>query len=372
MFKISCLKKDLLKATQIIIGAITPKTTLPILSNILIETKKDNITIFATDLEIGMKYIIKCNVIKEGIITLPARHLTNIVKELPEGEIEIIEEKNNIINIKSNKILFQINSLKKDEFPKFPSSPKKQSININTSVIKDMINKTAFAMSHDEVRYVLNGVCLEIEKGGDKNKTLLKAVATDGKRLAYIFNSVNAPDNYTKKVIIPSKTINEISRIIDEWENIKIIIGEKQINFETDNIIITSRLIEGHFPDYNQILPKKHKERVKLNTEQFLTSVKRVALLINDKTNYIKLNLKKDVMLLSIETPEVGQAQEEIEIDYKGEELIMAFNPNYIMDILKNIRDDEIYFDFIDTENPGVIRQANLDNYLCVIMPIKV
>ena len=371
MLKVSCLKKDLLKATQIIIGAITPKTTLPILSNILIETKKDNITIFATDLEIGMKYTVKCNVIKEGIITLPARHLTNIVKELPEGEIEIIEEKNNIINIKSGKILFRINSLKKDEFPKFPSSPKKQSIDINTSVIKDMINKTAFAMSHDEVRYVLNGVYLEIEKG-DKNKTLLKAVATDGKRLAYIFNSVNAPDNYSKKVIIPLKTINEISRIIDEWEDIKIIIGEKQINFETNNIIITSRLIEGHFPDYNQILPKKYKERVKLDTEQFLTSVKRVALLINDKTNYIKLNLKKDVMLLSIETPEVGQAQEEIEIDYKGEEITMAFNPNYIMDVLKNIGDDEIYFDFIDSENPGVIRQVNLDNYLCVIMPIKI
>jgi len=371
MLKISCLKKDLLKATQIIIGAITPKTTLPILSNILIETNKDNITIFATDLEIGMKYTVKCNVIKEGIITLPARHLTNIVKELPEGEIEIIEEKNNIINIKSGKILFRINSLKKDDFPKFPSSPKKQSININTSVIKDMINKTAFAMSHDEVRYVLNGVCLEIEKG-DKNKTLLKAVTTDGKRLAYIFNGVNIPDNYTKKVIIPSKTINEISRIIDEWESIKIIIGEKQINFETDNIIITSRLIEGHFPDYSQILPKKHKERVKLNTEQFFTSVKRVALLINDKTNYIKLNLKKDVMLLSIETPEVGQAQEEIEIDYKGEELTIAFNPNYIMDVLKNIGDDEVYFDFIDSENPGVIRQVNLDNYLCVIMPIKI
>ena len=371
MFKINCLKKDLLKATQIIIGAITMKTTLPILSNILMEAKKDSITIFATDLEIGMKYTLKCNVIKEGIITIPARHLINIVKELPEGEIDIIEEKNNIINIKSNKILFQINSIKKDDFPKFPTSPKEQSINISTNILKDIMNKTAFAMSHDEVRYVLNGVYLEIEKK-NKNTALLKAVATDGKRLAYIFNSVNAPDNYSKKVIIPLKTINEISRIIDEWEDIKIIIGEKQINFETDNIIITSRLIEGHFPDYNQILPKKYKERVKLDTEQFLTSVKRVALLINDKTNYIKLNLKKDVMLLSIETPEVGQAQEEIEIDYKGEDITMAFNPNYIMDVLKNIGDDEIYFDFIDSENPGVIRQVSLDNYLCVIMPIKI
>ena len=370
MFKIKCLKKDLLKATQIVIGAITLKTTLPILSNILIEAKKDSISIFATDLEIGMKYTLKCNVIKEGIITLPARHLTNIVKELPGGELEIIEEKNNIIKIKSGKILFSINSLKKDEFPKFPSSLKEQSININTSVIKDVICKTAFAMSHDEVRYVLNGVYLEIEKE-NKNTALLKAVATDGKRLAHIFNSVKAPNDYARKAIVPSKTINEILRIIDEWENIKIVIGEKQINFETDNIIITSRLIEGHFPDYNQVLPKKYKERVKLKTKQFFTSVKRVALLISDKTSYVKLNLKKDLMVLSIETPEVGQAQEEIEIDYKGEELTIAFDPSYIMDVLKNIGDDEIYFDFIDSENPGVIRQVNLDNYLCVIMPIK-
>jgi len=371
MLKINCLKKDLLKATQIIIGAITPKTTLPILSNLLIEAKKDNLSIFATDLEIGMKYTIKCNVIKEGIITLPARHLTNIVKELPGGELEIIEEKNNIIKIKSGKILFSINSLKKDEFPKFPSSLKEQSININTSVIKDVICKTAFAMSHDEVRYVLNGVYLEIGKDGE-NKGLLSAVATDGKRLAYIFNNINIPNNYTKKVIIPSKTIKEIVRIIDEWKNVKIIIGEKQINFETDNLLLTSRLIEGHFPDYNQVLPKKHKERIKLNTEQFITSVKRVALLVSDKTNYIKINLKKDVMILLIESPEIGQAREEIEIDYKGEELTIAFDPNYITDVLKNIRDEEIYFDFIDDENPGVIRQVNSDNYLCVIMPIKI
>ncbi|MCK5594556.1 DNA polymerase III subunit beta [bacterium] len=371
MLKISCLKKDLLKATQIIIGAITLKTTLPILSNILIEAKKDNISIFATDLEIGMKYTIKCNVIKEGIITIPARHLSNIVKELPEGELEIIEEKNNIIKIRSGRILFSINSLKKDEFPKFPSSPKEKSINVSTSVIKDVICKTSFAMSHDEVRYVLNGVYLEIA-GDGKKKALLKAVATDGKRLAYILNDINVPNDYKKKVIVPSKTIKEILRIIDEWENVKIIIGEKQINFETDNILITSRLIEGHFPDYNQVLPKKYKERVKLNTEQFLTSVRRVALLVSDKTNYIKINIKNGVMILSIEAPEVGQAREEIEIDYKGEELIIAFDPNYITDVLKNIKDDEIYFDFIDSENPGVIRQVNSDNYLCVIMPIKI
>ena len=371
MLEISCLKKDLLKATQICIGAITPKTTLPILSNILMEAKKDNISIFATDLEIGMKYTVKCNVIKEGIITIPARHLTNIVKELPDGEFKIIEEKNNIIKIKSGNILFSINTLKKDEFPKFPSSPKEQSINISTSIIKDVMRKTVFAMSHDEVRYVLNGVCFEIGKN-TRSETLLKAVATDGKRLAYIFNNIKIPSDYTKKVIIPSKTIKEILRIIDEWEDVKIIIGEKQINFKTDNILITSRLIEGHFPDYNQVLPKKYKKRIKLNTERFLISLKRVALLISDKTNYIKINLKKDVMVLSIETPEVGQAREEIEIDYKGEELIIAFDPNYIIDVLKNIRDDEIYFDFIDSENPGVIRQVNSDNYLCVIMPIKI
>ena len=371
MLKISCLKKDLLKATQILIGAITPKTTLPILANILIEAKKDSITIFATDLEIGMKYTLKCNVISEGIITLPAKHLTNIVKELPDGEIDITEEKNNVISIKSNKILFQINSIKKDEFPKFPTSPKEQSINISTNVLKDIMRKTSFAMSHDEVMYILNGVYLEIEKK-DKNTALLKAVATDRKRLAYIFNTVNVPDNYTKKAIVPSKTINEILRIIDEWENIKIIIGEKQINFETDNIIITSRLLEGHFPDYNQVLPKKYKERIRLNTEQFLTSVRRVALLVSDKSNFMKLNINKDIMTLSIETPEIGQAHEEIEIDYKGEELTIIFDPNYIIDVLKNIRDDEIYFDFIDSKNPGVIRPVNSDNYLCAIMPLKV
>ena len=240
MLKITCLKKDLLEATQIIIGAITPKTTLPILSNVLIETKKNSITIFATDLEIGMKYTVKCKVIEDGSITIPARRLTNIVKELPEGEIEITEEKNDIVDIKSGNILFKINGLKKDEFPKFPGSPKEQSLDINPNILKEIIRKTAFAMSHDEIRYVLNGTFLEIEVG-QNNTTLLKAVATDGKRLAYIFNNIKAPKNYIKKVIVPSKTINEISRIIDEWKTVKIIIGEKQINFETDNLIITSR-----------------------------------------------------------------------------------------------------------------------------------
>ncbi len=290
--KIKALKSDLVKNIQYVQNVISTKSSLPILSNILIETLKDKIKITATDLDIGISSIFSSDIEEEGSITVPAKRFSDIIKELPEEDILISTMKNNAIIIKCSKCFFKILGLPKEDFPKLPEFINEKHILIGQGVLKKMLSMTSFSVSNDETRYVLNGALFLF----DQKK--LTIVTTDGKRLSLIKQDLSE-NAIQKSIIIPSKAIYELNRVLGDDGDIKITIAENQIRFELNGITIISRLIEGEFPSYEQVIPKETKEKVIVQREEFLASVKRAYLLTTQDSRSIKIDLLKNKMVVS-------------------------------------------------------------------------
>ena len=363
--KIQIKKENLLKATQIIQNIISTKNTLPILSNILIETYENKIKLIGTDLEIGIHYTIPAIIHESGAITIPAKRFTDIVKELPDTDVLLSTLKNNTISITTEHTYFKLLGLPKDDFPKTPQFPEQDILEIEQRMLKNMLIMTMFATSHDEARYILNGILFSI-----KNQTF-RLIATDGRRLAFIERQVQAPKDLTKEVIVPNKAVGELNRILQEEGVIKIIFSENQLIFKTENIILITRLIEGEFPNYEQVIPKESAYKIKINTQRFLMGTRRAALLTHQDSQSIRIDLLKGKMVISKNTPEWGEAKDQIEVAYNGKEMSIGFNPHYLADALKNIHQEEIDFELDGPDKAGVIRTKDLENYVYLVLPMQ-
>ncbi|OGW78142.1 MAG: DNA polymerase III subunit beta [Omnitrophica bacterium RIFCSPLOWO2_02_FULL_45_16] len=356
-------KEILIKGIQDVQNAINPKTTLPILSNILIETGKESISLTTTDLEIGIVSTIPVKPGSEGAITIPAKKFFDIIKELPDGEVSISVKKNNLVNIECQNCVFKIMGLPKDEFPQLPDFKDKDSMMMQRGRLKKMLAMTSFAISRDETRYVLNGVLFVIKPA------YIRIVATDGRRLAMVEEKAQLPKTLERKVIIPAKTVNELGKLLGEEGDVKICFGNNQISFDMGPTKVVSRLIEGEFPNYEQVIPKEVKDKVGIGRPKFLSATKRAALFTNHDSLAVKLELAKDKMVLSKSAPYIGEAREEIGVDYKGKDLAIGFNPDYLVDALKNITEETINFEVSDAEKPGVIRIGS--DYIYVVLPMQ-
>ena len=368
--KITSSKDNLLRGIQIVQNAVSSKSTLPILSHILLEAKKEGIKLTATDLEIGVSVLVQGEVFEEGAITVPARKFSEIIKELPsQTPINISVKKTQSINIESGKSYFRLMGLLKEDFPQLPEFPANYSKNLDMvklpqKLLKQMVQLTSFAMSHDETRYVLNGILFSFK---DK---VLKLVATDGRRLAVIEKAVSEMGNIKKDVIIPMKTIQELNRNLTEEGDVIFCFKENQLQINCGQITITSRLIEGEYPNYDQVIPKKTKEELTIDTQEFLQATKRASILTNQDSQSIKINIIKDKVIITKNTPELGEVREELEVDYKGGELAIGFNPSFLIDVLKNLDAEDIIFGFIDPEKPAVIKSG--DDYTYIVLPMQV
>ncbi|MCX5666402.1 MAG: DNA polymerase III subunit beta [Candidatus Omnitrophica bacterium] len=362
--KFDTTKEILIKGIQEVQNAINPKTTLPILSNILIETGKETVSLTATDLDIGIVSTITVKTGSEGVITVPAKKFFDIIKELPDGEVAISVKKNNLVYIESIGCVFKIMGLPKDEFPQLPDFKDKDSISMQRARLKKMLSMTSFAISRDETRYVLNGVLFVIKP------TYIRIVATDGRRLAMVEEKNQSPKTHEKKVIIPAKTITELVKLLGDEGEVRICFGNNQVLFDMGSTKVVSRLIEGEFPNYEQVIPKETKEKVLITRAKFLSATKRAALFTNPDSLAVKVELAKDKMVLSKNAPYIGEAREEIGVDYKGKDLAIGFNPDYLIDALKNINDEMVPFEVADAEKPGVIRIGS--EYVYVVLPMQI
>jgi len=362
--RISINKEPLLAAIQSVIGVITTKNTLPILSNILIETSKTDVKLTATDLDIGMVVTTPADIVEEGSITIPAKRLIDIVKELPEKQVEVYTKKNNTVVIESEGILFKILGIPKDEFPKLPTLEKEEELVLKQCNLKRMIEMTSFAMSHDETRYVLNGICLVI------SKKFIRMVATDGRRLTIVTEQNETGFKEEKTAIIPTKTIQELTRSLEGDENVQIGFSKNQAMFQLGELFIISRLIEGEFPNYEQAIPKKSDNKVKVKKEELVAAVKRANLLTTPESQAIKLQLAKNKLVVSKTTPEIGEAREDLAAEYSGEDLLIGFNPAYLLDVLKCIKEEDVAIELTGPEKPAVIRIK--DSYIYIVLPMQI
>ena len=361
--KLNIQKENLMKGIQVVQNVISQKSNLPILSYLLLEANdKNSIRLTTTDLDIGITCEIKAQVEETGIIVLPVKKFGDIVKEFPEETIHINTKKNNLTFIENKHCQFKLMGLPFDEFPKLPKFTNQEIIKIHQEDLKKMLALTSFAASFDETRYILNGILCQIEKD------TIKLIATDGKRLAFYQKKATQGINKSIKMIIPIKTIHELSRNLTDQGELLLGIGTNQILLDFGKIQIISRLIEGEFPDYKQVIPAASGNKMTINRQQLLLAIRRASLLSTPDYQAIKLELLKNKLVISKSTPDIGESREELVCEYAGKDMIIGFNPNYLLDVLKNLEIEKIELEVTNSERPGVIR---CNGYIYIVLPMR-
>ncbi len=372
---ITCKREALLKGIQTVQAVVGTRSTLPVLANVLMEAKGNQMDMTATDLEVGIKCSVDVEVLEPGAITVPARTLSEVVRELPSEEIKIGVGENNRVEINSAQAVFNLMGLPKEDYPVLPKFKGEGEFLIEGKLLGEMIKKTIFSVSQDETRYVLCGIYFQVAKGK------LTMVSTDGRRLSFISKEIGVDKKKEAKVIIPTKAVNELNRILAQFETrgeaeevgkVKVSIEENQIGFVIDDTILISRLIEGHFPNYEQVIPRKSSITLKIKTEELLQATKRVALLTTGKSNSIRYSLKKNELIVSANTEGLGDARDVVEIEHAGEEMEIAYNPQFLIDVLRNIGCEEVFFELTNSLNPCLIRPTGEEEYISIVMPMRI
>ena len=374
--KLQLSKSSFVKSLSFVQNIVESKSTIPVLANVLLEAKQGRLNISATDMDITIFDKIKVNNIEsEGSTSVPAHTLYNVIKELPDDNpIDLsYDENNKKLHLMSSKSKFVFSCLSKDEFPISSTETFKTSFDLEPDILKELIDKTYFASSNEETRYYLNG--LFIHRTSINNKNYLRAVATDGHRLAQY--QIKSPDTIAKDnfgVIVPKKLIFELRKLIDDVkENVRIDLSERKIRFSFKETIIISKLVDGKFPDYEKVIPKNISNTFSINRKKFLESINRISTISSEKSKAIKLNLNKDKITISANNlEEGGSGVEEINIKYNGPSLDIGFNSGYLKEIINQFTLEEITILFSDSTAPTIIKEDSKSGTLYVLMPMRV
>jgi len=359
---------------QQVLNVVASRSTMPILSNVLIEAEEGHISLTTTNLDLGIRCRIKAEVTDTGSITLPVRKLATIVKELPVNEVFLETSEKNQAKITSGGSLFKIMGISSEEFPPLPSFENRKVFELSQDEIVNMLKSVSYAQSTDENRYILNGVYFNFS---DEKLTL---VATDGRRLGLTGLDLPVSEENTGSLILPAKTVAELERLMGKGEKVNIAFNDRQAAFEigldeagdsglVDHLYLVSKIVEGNYPNYRQVIPKETEHRVKIERELMLECVHRAALVTSDKSNSVKIKVSKNLLEISGQSSEYGESHESMAIAYDGPEVQVAFNPQFLMEPLKALNKDEVFFEFKDELSPGLFK--TLDNFICVIMPLR-
>lgn len=367
-------KEDFSNGIKIVEKVTSQKAIQPILSNILIETvSSDRIRFCATDLNLAINYKTKAQVEKEGSITLSARKISEIVSKLSSSEITLksIDETNNV-KIKSGKTEFDLISLNPDEFPKTTNETSQEeykTVVLNKNEFSKAIKQVIFAVSQQETQAVLTGVCFTIEGN------ILELAATDGNRLTRIQKEIKTPSDELINFIVPSKTLQEVQRIssLVEDEDITLKIQKNKILFEFEDLAFQSRLIDGVYPKYQQLIPAANDKKIVIDRAELINSIERVSIMVNDRTNVVKFNFTQGQLEIMADTPEAGRSKDYIDIEYNFDDMLTAFNYRYVLDGLKNMDSKNVEIEISDVLAASIFKpQDDNSNYICLIMPVKV
>lgn len=370
-------KREFLRGLGLMQSVAGRKTTLPILSHMLLEWEENSLYLTGTDLETGIREEIVAKIHQKGNASVSAKKLYEIVRELPEETIHIKKKDNQWIILQCGKSVFNLAGLDPEEFPSFPTYQEENFSNVSTRLFREMIEKTSFAASNEESRYHLNGILLaQIKQGG---KEILRMVATDGHRLSLIDRENQKIRGIDEKgIIIPKKGVLEVKKIVgdrDGEEEMGIYFNATHGFFKAGKSLTAIRLIDGEFPEYEQVIPKGNDQKLVMIKERIVSSLKRVSTMASERMEGVKFSIKKNSVEMSSTHQDFGDAQEEVEVVYEGPPFQVGFNARYLIEAFNVIDSEEILMELKDEGSPGIIKPlsstAGISNQICIIMPMR-
>ncbi|MGH6888810.1 MAG: DNA polymerase III subunit beta [Rhizomicrobium sp.] len=372
--KVTVERSGFLKALNHVQSVVERRNTIPILSNVMIEAAKGRLKLTATDLDMEIMETLSADVIRNGAATAPAHILFDIVRKMPEGaqvQAELMAAEGGRLSVSAGSIRFELACLPREDFPQMTAGNLPFHFRMQTEDLKNLIDRTRFAISTEETRFYLNGIYLHAHKEGGKDE--MRAVATDGHRLARF--RLDLPDGAAEMpgAIVPRKTVGELRKLLDDVEGtIEISLSDTKIQFTTDGVELTSKLIDGTFPDYQRVIPTANDKVLSLDAREFAQAVDRVSTISADKTRAVKLSLAQDKLTLSVINPDSGTATEELGAAYHTSPLDIGFNARYLLDITGQIKGHEIRFLLSDAGSPTLIEDTEDSGTLYVLMPMRV
>jgi len=365
-------KNDLLRELQLYQGIVERKNTIPVLANVLIEAKGEEVWFLATDLEVALRSRCAASVAKAGALTVPAKKLYEIVRALPETDVRIHEEKG-AVKVAADRFDSRIQTLPLDDFPTLPGATGQGSVTLPGTLLREMVEKIQFAMTSEDTRYYLNGALLVLHGPS------MVLVATDGHRLAHVSAAIPAasPEAAAEetRVILPKKTVWELGRLLAETDGeIHYERGENHLFFTVGGRTLISRMIEGQFPAFERVIPKNNDKRVEFERERITNAIRRVSLLSNERSRAIKFEIEKEKVEVSSNSAEVGEAREELAADFTGSPLQICFNAQYVQDFLGVVKTDQVAMELKDEVSQAIMRPVGtLDyDYTYVLMPMRI
>ncbi|HQL49926.1 MAG TPA: DNA polymerase III subunit beta [Kiritimatiellia bacterium] len=362
--KFSIVRSKFLDGLQRIQNVVSGKGTLQILQNAMIQAEDNRLCMTTTDLDISERCYVECEIEEAGSTTLPIRRLTSIIRELDEGKIMIEVNEDDVATVQAGSSYFKIIGMSVRDFPPVPATEGKFCYRVDQGVLREMLRKTSYAISQDETRRVLNGVLMAFKD----NK--LTMVATDGRRLALVEHEIEFPPEAEAELILPNKAVSELMRLLGNEGDLKVYAQKNQTVFEIGTTMVSSKLIDGVYPNYRQVIPGACDERVVIEREALLSALRRVSVVTTDKSNAMRLTFSANQLTISINTPDVGEGRDTVPVKYAGKEISIIFNPEYVMDPLKNIDDDEVFLEMNDGHSPALLK-CNVP-FLYVLMPLRI
>jgi len=369
----SANREQFLQGLSRVQNIVERKNTVPILSNVLIDGTGEKLRMLATDMEIGISGTVEASIKGKGSITLSARKLFEIVKELPaETTITLQVKEDNLSEITCGTSSFQLKGLPAEDYPTLPVYEDGNFIKLDAGSFREMIKKTIYASSTDETRYNLTGILLEMEAKGENG--LLRLVATDGHRLALVEKEVQGNMRTGESVVIPRKSLNEVRRLLEEDENEEVEVDfQKQHGvFRKDSIVLTTRLIDMSFPNYNQVIPQERKAAAGVPRESMIHAIRRVSLLSSERSRAVRFAFSQNSLTIHVNNPDLGAATETIDVEYSGDDLEVTFNAKYMLDTLTSMEAETVELGLNDELSPCVMSQKGEEEYIAVIMPMRI
>ncbi|MGB5345415.1 MAG: DNA polymerase III subunit beta [Woeseia sp.] len=363
--KLSAAREALLKPLQAVIGVVERRQTMPILANVLLVAKNGQLSITATDLEVELVATANVEIDNGGEVTVPGRKLLDICRALPEGAKISINQTGEKLLVRSGRSRFSLTTLPAAEFPTVDDIDATQSIDVPQSTLIRLLDKTHFSMAQQDVRYYLNGLLLET---GDK---YLRAVATDGHRLALCQQELSGPKLKQQQVIVPRKGVLELQRLLDGEGAVTLQLGSNHVRIQLDTIRFTSKLIDGRFPEYERVIPQDTSNKLSADRASLKGALQRTAILSNEKYRGIRLLIRDSGVTIQAHNPEQEEAEEELEVEYSGEDIEIGFNVNYLLDALNAIEADKVTVSVQDSNSSCLLREPDSDDCRFVVMPMR-